>query len=445
VIDPILQSTYLGGSNNESVWALAIHPTTGEVYVAGYTQSANFPNTSGGAQSSFGGGSVDFPYDAFVARLNSTLTQILNATYLGGSGNEGASALAIHPTTGEVYVAGGTSSTNFPNTSFGAQSSHRGGSARYPYDAFVARLNSTLTQILNATYLGGSGEDYARALAIGPAPNYYVYVAGETSSADFPRTSGGAQSSYRGGSAPYPHDAFVARLDSTLTQIFQSTYLGGSDTDTARDLAISSDGYVYVAGWTISTDFPKTAGGAQQTYGGGGYYDSFVAKLHPNLQTDGILQSTYLGGSKGDEANAIAIHPRTGEVYVAGLPSTPTFLTRQAGRKQVATAVASDARTLSWRGLAPTSPDFSNPPTWEEAITILPTPLPFIPERARSMWRGAPNPTTSPTRPVARRRAAAAGGTPSWRGLAPTLPPTPSPPTWEETMEMEPTPLPFIP
>jgi uncharacterized repeat protein (TIGR02543 family) len=316
VIDPILQSTYLGGSGDETAYALAIHPTTGEVYVAGITQSANFPNTSGGAQSSFGGGSVDYPYDAFVARLNSTLTQILNATYLGGSGDEGARAIAIGPAPNYyVYVAGLTSSTDFPNTSGGAQSRHRGGSVRYPYDAFVARLNSTLTQILNATYLGGSGEDYAFALAIGPAPNYYVYVAGETSSADFPNTPGGAQSSYRGGSALYPYDAFVARLDSTLTLIFQSTYLGGSDTDGASALAISSDGYVYVAGVTESTDFPRTSGGAQSSFGGGS--DVFVAKLHPNLQTDGILQSTYLGGSNTDGADALAISS-DGYVYVAG-------------------------------------------------------------------------------------------------------------------------------
>jgi uncharacterized repeat protein (TIGR02543 family) len=326
VIDPILQATYLGGGDDDNVWDLAIHPTTGEVYVAGVTQSANFPNTSGGAQSSFGGGSVDYPYDAFVARLNSTITQILNATYLGGSGDEGARALAIHPTTGEVYVAGGTSSTNFPNTSFGAQSNHRGGSARDPYDAFVVRLNSTLTQILNATYLGGSGGEYAFALAIGPAPNYYVYVAGETSSADFPNTTGGAQSSYRGGSALYPYDAFVARLDSTLTQIFQSTYLGGSDTDGASDLAISSDGYVYVAGYTYSNNFPNTTGGAQASCSGcsSRRTDAFVARLDSTL-TNSSFQSTYLGGSGWDGAAAIAIHPTTGEVYVAGGTSSTDF------------------------------------------------------------------------------------------------------------------------
>jgi hypothetical protein len=114
--------------------ALAIHPTTGDVYVAGWTYSTDFPNTTGGAQASFGGG-----FDAFVARLNSNLTQILQSTYLGGSGSDWAYALAIHPTTGDVYVAGSTDSTNFPNTTGGAQASFGGGT-----DAFVARLTADL-------------------------------------------------------------------------------------------------------------------------------------------------------------------------------------------------------------------------------------------------------------------------------------------------------------
>ena len=136
VIDPILQATYLGGNHSDKATALAIHPKTGEVYVAGDTDSTDFPRTSGGAQKDYGGGK----YDTFVARLNSSLTQILQSTYLGGNDWDVAETLAIHPTTGEVYVAGETSSTNFPNTSGGAQASNNGG-----WDAFVARLTINLT------------------------------------------------------------------------------------------------------------------------------------------------------------------------------------------------------------------------------------------------------------------------------------------------------------
>jgi hypothetical protein len=308
VIDPILQSTYLGGSGSDEAEALAIHPTTGEVYVAGETYSTNFPGTSGGAQASNRGYA-----DAFVARLNSNLTQILQATYLGGSDYDWVYALAIHPTTGEVYVAGWTGSTYFPGTFGGAQSSYGGGQ----YDAFVARLNSGLTQIIQSTYLGGRGRDEAKALAIHPTTGD-VYVAGFTNSTDFPGTSGGAQVSHRGGF----RDAFVARLSADLRTLRQSTYLGGSDWDEAYTLAVHpTTGDVYVAGNTSSDDFPGTSGGAQT--GSGGLIDAFVARLNSGLTQ--ILQSTYLGGSDSDYAHNLAIHPTTGEVYVAGETKSTNF------------------------------------------------------------------------------------------------------------------------
>ncbi len=327
VIDPILQSTYLGGSNDDHAYAIAIHPQTGEVYVAGVTKSKDFPKTTaspllplapGGAQKWCDKRVIDLRnscYDVFVARLNKDLTQILQATYLGGSGEDSASALAIHPTTGEVYVAGRTTSTNFPKTAGGAQKDYGGGYE----DAFVARLNKELTQIIQATYLGGSDSDHASALAIHPTTGE-VYVAGRTTSTNFPKTAGGAQAVP--GRRYYNSDAFVARLNSDLTKILQSTYLGGSDSDHASALAIHpKTGEIYVAGVTQSKDFPKTTGGVQANFGG--YYDAFVARLNKELTQ--ILQSTYLGGRAGDDANALAIHPQTGEVYVAGYTFSTDF------------------------------------------------------------------------------------------------------------------------
>ncbi len=310
VIDPILQSTYLGGSDSDGASAIAIHPKTGEVYVAGSTSSTGFPKTTGGAQASFGGSS-----DAFVSRLNKDLTQILQSTYLGGSGNDGASALAIHPTTGDVYVTGPTYSTDFPNTAGGAQATCAS-CINYRPDVFVSRLNKDLTQNLQSTYLGGSGNDGVRALAIHPTTGD-VYVVGETESTDFPGTNGGAQARFGGF-----YDAFVARLNSSLTQILQATYLGGRGADNATDLAIHpTTGDVYVVGYTGSTNFPGTSGGAQRDYEG--KYDAFVARLNSNLTQ--ILKSTYLGGSDEDEARALAIHPKTGEVYVAGSTTSADF------------------------------------------------------------------------------------------------------------------------
>ena len=137
-----MQATYLGGSGFDAAFALAIHPTSGDVYVAGFTSSTNFPGTTGGAQAANGGG-----LDAFIARLNSTLTTLTQATYMGGSGGDEARALAIHPTSGDVYVAGFTTSTNFPGTTGGAQAANGGGGA----DAFVARLTADLAAVAPPT------------------------------------------------------------------------------------------------------------------------------------------------------------------------------------------------------------------------------------------------------------------------------------------------------
>ncbi|MFZ8860118.1 MAG: SBBP repeat-containing protein, partial [Thermocrinis sp.] len=334
VIDPILQSTYLGGSNNDAVRAIAIHPTTGDVYVAGFAASTDFPNTSGGAQGSCGSCTTYYDYDAFVAMLSADLKTLHQSTYLGGSGSDEAKVLAIHPTTGDIYVAGYTNSTDFPNTSGGAQESCGSCTTYYDYDAFVAMLSADLKTLHQSTYLGGNRDDRAYALAIHPTTGD-VYVAGYTHSTNFPNTSGGAQGSNRG-----HHDAFVARLSADLKTLHQSTYLGGSGSDEANALAVHpTTGDVYVAGYTYSTNFPNTSGGAQGSHGGG-FFDAFVARLSADLKT--LHQSTYLGGSNPDGAYALAIHPTTGDVYVAGYTYSPNF-PNTSGGAQASLAGSSDA------------------------------------------------------------------------------------------------------
>jgi hypothetical protein len=311
VIDPILQATYLGGSERDEAHAIAIHPVTGEVYVAGYTYSNDFPKTDGGARTY-----NDGDFDVFVARLNKELTQILQSTYLGGKDFDFARALVIHPRTGDVYVAGETKSTSFPNTTNGAQAAYGGGD----YDAFVARLNSNLTQLLQSTYLGGKGKDSAYALAIHPKTGD-VYVAGYTSSPNFPKTTGGAQASYGGG----VYDAFVARLNSNLTQILQSTYLGGRSWDEVNALAIHpKTGEVYAAGRTGSSDFPKTTGGAQVNNGGD--WDAFVARLTADLAA---------GRSSGGGSSMIASASSTASFWnILLLLSVPAFVVARRIRKR---------------------------------------------------------------------------------------------------------------
>ena len=299
-LQTLANATYLGGNGYGQAYALRLD-AGGNVLVAGYTSSPNFPNTVGGAQPVFGGDN-----DAFVARLSSNLATLQQATYLGGSGNDNATAIVLDAS-GNVLIAGYTS-TNFPGTSDGAQPTSPGGG-----DGFVARLSGNLATSMQATYLGGAGIDGVSALAIDGGGN--VLVAGGTTSTAFPGTTGGAQAAIGGGT-----DAYVARLSSNLGMLVKATYLGGNFSDHAYALALDAAGNIFVTGNTESTNFPGTIGGALPANGGDN--DAFVARLSSNLGT--LVQATYLGGNADETGYALALDP-SGDVLVAGPTQSYNF------------------------------------------------------------------------------------------------------------------------
>jgi len=300
VIDPLLQTTYLGGTGTDSIYALAVD-ASGDVLVAGTTYSSDFPGTTGGAQPASRGGR-----DAFVARLDNRLRTMIRATYLGGSGNDDAYAMKIDAS-GNVFIAGTTDSTDLAGVAGGAQATLGGGT-----DAFVASFDNALRSLVQATYLGGAGADSVAALALDASGR--VFVTGATSSTNFPGTGGGAQPVHGGGAIVA--DGFAARLEGSLAVLTQATYLGGNDADSANAIALDANGEVFVAGDTYSRNFPGTAGGAQPVIGSGLFaHDAFIAKLNAGLTV--LRQATYLGGSDNDIARAIAIDAR-GDVFTAG-------------------------------------------------------------------------------------------------------------------------------
>ncbi len=199
IIDPLLASTYLGGSGKEHGYSLALD-TSGNVYVTGFTDSVDFPTTSGAYYNAFNGS-----YDVFVSKFDSGLTSLLASTYLGGSGGDGGYSLALD-TSGNVYVTGYTYSSDFPATSGAYETSFKGGSV----DVFVSKLDGGLTSLLSSTYLGGSDNDEGYSLTLDTSG--HVYVAGQTHSSDFPTTSGAYDTSQNGG-----YDAFVSKLDGNLS------------------------------------------------------------------------------------------------------------------------------------------------------------------------------------------------------------------------------------
>jgi Bacterial Ig-like domain (group 3)/Beta-propeller repeat len=370
-IDPLIYSTYVGGSGVDEGTGIAVD-SAGNAYVTGQTNSTDFP-TKNPLQAAYGGGqldafvskinpsgsalvystylggsgddrgfgiavdsvgnvyvtgltySTDFPTmnplqptnggsgDAFVAKINPSGSALVYSTYLGGNQLEEGSGIGAD-SAGNAYVTGYTASTNFPTQS-PLQPTHGGGYS----DAFVSEINPTGSAFIYSTYLGGSGDDGGFGIAVDSSGN--AYVTGNTSSADFP-TMNPLQAALDGGV-----DVFVTKLNPTGSALVYSTYLGGSGYEGVSGIALDSSGNAYVTGITESTNFPTTPNAFKTTYGGGG--DAFVAKL--NATGSALVYSTYLGGSYQDIGYGIAVDSAgnayvTGPTYSTNYPTTPGAL-----------------------------------------------------------------------------------------------------------------------
>jgi len=295
----LVYSTFLGGSGHEQGFGIAVD-AAGDAYVTGFTMSTDFPLTGPPLQPTFGGHA-----DAYVAKLSLT-TGLLHSSYLGGSGWDAGSGIAVDAA-GDAYLTGFTQSTNFPLAGTLAQPGFGGG----PEDAFVVKV-SPISGLVNSTYLGGNdSEEHYLGIAVDAAGN--AYVTGNTRSPDFPTAGTPSQATLAG-----PMDAFVAKFGPTSSLLY-STYLGGSDQEDANGIAVDGAGNAYVTGVTSSTDFPTAGGPFQPANAGGG--DVFVTKLSPNSDR---LYSTYLGGGGGESGNGIATDVQ-GSILLTGETGSATF------------------------------------------------------------------------------------------------------------------------
>lgn len=373
VIDPLLSSTYLGGSGDDYGTSMAID-TEGNVYVAGWTKSSNFPKTTGVFDKSYSGGdgdafvsklngdltsllastflggtftdgcnalaigsdgticvtgvtySKDFPTttdaysnayvnkgDAFVAKLSSDLTNLLAATYVGDAEYDGGSSIAVN-TEGDIYVTGWTYSNDFPTTQDAYDTFYADNDEA---DIFVSKMSGDLKKLLASTFLGGGSADFSKSVVMSAEGN--IYIGGWTSSSVFFAPSDAYDTSYNGGDS----DAFISEMDGDLTTLLAFTYLGGTSADYGNKATMDSEGNICIAGWTASSNFPATTD-AYKTSFGGGEGDAFVAKLDGGLKN--LLASTYLGGSADDNCYSVAVDSQ-GNIYAAGLTVSSDFPT----------------------------------------------------------------------------------------------------------------------
>ena len=363
--------TYLGGSDDEVATCLAVD-NNGNAFIAGYTDSTDFPVSTNVIQKTIGGAFRpsygSYPVDAFVAELDPSGGILIYSTYLGGSGVDGAYGIAVDAAD-NAYITGFTSSTNFSVTN--AIAYHLAGgtntvldhlactnSIYFNVNAFVAKIASNGTSLVYSSYFGGNNFDEGRGIAVDTNTGC-VYVTGFTASTNFPTANavvqelvwanvvGTNQTSITNSLNGYllnscltnktsRFDAFVAKFDSTGTNLLYSTYLGGANNDVANGIAVDTNGAAYVTGWTVSTNFPNTLGTsipglhsfvATNTSLGFPATNVFLTKIITNGTSQAVIAwSAVFGGKGADIGYGVAVDP-AGEVFVTGSASSTNFPT----------------------------------------------------------------------------------------------------------------------
>jgi len=297
----LIYSTYIGGDSSEVSLSIVVD-NAGNTYVGGYTNSLNYSVTTGVYQTTNQG-----QLDAFVTKLNNTGTTLLYSTYLGGSQGEFAFRIAVDAS-GNAYITGGTSSTNYPTTTGVFQSTNQGMA-----DVFVTKLNPTGSGLVYSTFIGGDDWDTAYDIAVDNSGN--AYITGLTLSSNYDVTTGVFQNTHAGGA-----DVFVTKLNPTGTGLTYSTYIGGSNYEHSIAIALDAPGNAYITGYA-EAGYDVTTGAFQTSYGGGSY-DVFVTKI--NTSGTSLLYSTYIGGDSIEFANTIAVD-NSGNAYITGNTKSPNY------------------------------------------------------------------------------------------------------------------------
>ncbi len=314
VIDPSIQfSGYFVGTGKYNIKYVEVNYTF-NVIAAGWSLSMDLPASNGVQVSNRGG------VDAVVANFSPVGGQLVWCTYLGGSGDDRAFGVAVDASN-NTYVTGWSSSVNFPVV--GGVQSHLSGAR----DAFVAKLNPAGNSLIYSTYLGGTGVDYANAIAVDSLGE--AVVVGDTTSSNLPVTAGVFQPKLAGG-----QDVFVARLAANGASLSFLTYFGGNSTDHGAAVEIDPTGPIVIGGGTNSTNLPVLL--AFEAHSGGGQ-DGFVTKF--NSTGTALVLSTYLGGSGGspgfpEEVNGLVIGPSR-NIVAAGITSSLNFPTTSGGYQPV--------------------------------------------------------------------------------------------------------------
>lgn len=337
IIDPTLVFATFSGASTDNWGMTATYDANGNAYAAGISLAGTsastnyyYPTTAGAYDVSYnGGGSGGDPNmvdDIAISKFNSAGTSLIYSTYIGGNNNEQPLSLVVNDA-GELYMLGRSYSANFQALGSSADSSHNGNC-----DLVIVKFNSTGSSLLGSTFIGGSGEDGINLSPIETTlgdlkfnysddgrgdifvdNNGYVFVVTSTRSSDFPTTSGSFQSTNPGGA----QNGCLLKLDSELSSVMWSSYIGGSDLDAAYSVVVNQTGDVFVTGGTKSGDLSGMATGLNSTYQGGDA-DGFVYRISNDGSS--IIAGSYIGTTAYDQSYFVQLD-KYNYVYLFGQTS----------------------------------------------------------------------------------------------------------------------------
>jgi gliding motility-associated-like protein len=324
IIDPSLTFSTFSGATTDNWGFTAAPDNLGNLYAGGISFGIGYPVTTGAFDLTFNGGVGTFQLDASISKFNANGTNLIYSTYLGGAGNETPHSI-VTDAAGDLFILGVTSSANFPLTGTPFDATFNGGPSISENslsfdgaDIYIARLNAAGTQLVAATYLGGSGTDGINTGSL----NYNygdqfrgeiivdqnsVYISSVTKSTNFP-TQNPSQAANAGG-----QDAVVVKLNKTLNQLIWSTYFGGTGDETGNGIQLATNGNVYVAGGTTGGNLNFAQSGHDQTYDGA--RDAYLVRFSGTTGTP--LSGTYIGTTDYDQAYFVQID-NDDDVYVYG-------------------------------------------------------------------------------------------------------------------------------
>jgi hypothetical protein len=303
--------SYLGGTNLDSATAMQLD-AKGNVYLTGQTSSTDFPMVGNSIQTS-GAGTTFYAWIAEINPNASGSDGLVYSTYLGGTGGDSIGTGIDLDAAGNIYVIGTTKASDYPVTD-----SAYAGVIYGPQDVFLCEFNTSSSNLLYSTFLGGELDDWGVGIAVGP--NGLVYFAAQTISTQFPLGPASYQVNLKGGADPVIGVMNFSK--SGTDSLVYSTYFGGSAGDAVRGMKLDSKGNVIITGYSLSTDFPVTGDAIQTTNMGNG--DAFVSVLNPLNPSSFVVYSTLLGGTDGEVAYGVA-SDANGYLYVSGYTLSADF------------------------------------------------------------------------------------------------------------------------